>query len=93
MIGGDQVVLEKVVLEKNAPVVSGRAKPRAHYARNKLLGLLPLIISVVWRRESRRRSRFVCTRTLGSAKRKKNDRLWEVRAHLGRDPITAISGN
>jgi hypothetical protein len=31
--------------------------------------------------------------TLGSAKRKKNDRVWEVRAHLGRDPITAISGN
>jgi acyl-CoA dehydrogenase-like protein len=64
-----------------------RQAPRAHYARNKLLGLLPLIISVVWRRESRRRSRSSGTRTLGSAKRKK------VRAHLGRDPITAISGN
>jgi hypothetical protein len=31
--------------------------------------------------------------TLGPAKCKQNDRVWEVRAHLGRDPITAISGN
>jgi hypothetical protein len=51
--------------EKTAPVVSGSAKPRAHYARNKLLGLLPLIISVVWRRESRRRSRSSGTRRWG----------------------------
>ena len=60
--------------QRRRPGRSGKERPRrfrfgqaarAHYARNKLLGLLPLIISVVWRRESRRRSRSSGTRSWG----------------------------
>lgn len=60
--------------QRRRPGRSGKERPRrfrfgqaarAHYARNKLLGLLPLIISVVWRRESRRRSRSSGTRRWG----------------------------
>ena len=57
---------------QDRPGRSGKERPRrfrfgqaARFARNKLLGLLPVIISVVWRRESRRRSRSSGTRGWG----------------------------